>query len=85
MHTVADLIRKLESYNPDSIILLAKDSEGNEYSSLEDISVELVELEYEGGEVEDIFNKEELLDGNPDMTDSKLALNFKEALVFWPV
>lgn len=85
MQTVADLIRKLESYNPDSPILLAKDSEGNDYSSLDDISVELVEVEYEGGHVEDLFNKEELQDENPDLSDASVKLNFKEVLVLWPV
>lgn len=83
MMTVADLIKKLEGYNPDGIVLLAKDAEGNDYSSLDDFSVEFVEAAYDGGQVEDLFDKDELLD-DPDMTPTSLKANFKEALIFWP-
>lgn len=84
MITVADLIRKLETYNQDGIILLAKDTEGNEYSSLDDISVEMVEADYDGGEINDLFDKETLLEKDPDMSINELNSNFKEAIVFWP-
>jgi hypothetical protein len=84
MITAADLIRKLETYNPDSLILLAKDTEGSAYSSLDDISVEMVEVDYDGGEVEDLFDKEALLEADPDLSSNELKNNFKEVLVFWP-
>ena len=85
MITVADLIRKLETYNQDSLILLAKDAEGNTYSSLDDISVEMVEADYDGGEVEDLFNQESLLEADPDLSSRELNNNFKEVLIFWPL
>jgi len=85
MITVADLIRKLETYNQDSLILLARDADKKEYSSLDDISVEMVEADYDGGEVTDLFDKETLLEEDPDMSIRELNSNFKEVLVFWPV
>lgn len=85
MITVAELIRKLGTYNPDAPILLAKDSDGNVYSSLDDISVEMVESDYDGGQVEDLFDKENLLQEDPDLSLSDLNKNFKEVLIFWPL
>lgn len=85
MITVADLIRKLETYNQDGFVLLAKDVNGTEYSSLDDISVEMVEADYDGGEVEELFDRETLMQEDPDMSINELNNNFKEVLVFWPV
>lgn len=85
MMTVADLARKLETYNQDSFVLLAKDADGNVYSSLDDISVEMVEADYDGGQVEDLFDRESLMEEDPDLTASALNKNFKEVLVFWPL
>lgn len=85
MITVADLIRKLETYNQDGFVLLAKNTDGTEYSSLDDISVEMVEAEYDGGEVSDLFDRETLMEQDPDMSINELNNNFKEVLVFWPV
>lgn len=85
MFTIADLIRKLETYNQDSIVLLAKDAEGNDYSSLDDISVELVENDYDGGSIVDLFDQESLLEEDPDRTASDIKNNFKEVVVLWPV
>lgn len=85
MFTVADLIRKLETYNPDDLILLAKDAEGNDYSSLDDISIELVENDYDGGHIIDLFDQESLLEEDPDRTSKDIKNNFKEVVVFWPI
>lgn len=85
MFSVAELIKKLETYNPDSLVLLAKDVEGNDYSSLDDISVELVETDYDGGHIVDLFDQESLLEEDSDRTAADIKNNFKEVVVFWPV
>lgn len=85
MFSVAELIKKLETYNQDSLVLLAKDAEGNDYSSLDDLSVELVETDYDGGHVVDLFDQESLLEEDPDRTAVDIKNNFKEVVVFWPV
>lgn len=85
MYNAADLILKLQTYEPDSLILLAKDTEGNDYSSLDDISVELVETDYDGGHIVDLFDQETLLEEDPDKTISDVKNNFKEVIVLWPV
>lgn len=82
--TVAELIRKLQTYNPDDLVLLSKDEEGNGFSSIEDFSLELVELDYEGGLAEDLFNQEDLLDNDPDLTIADIKQNFQEVLILWP-
>lgn len=86
MLTGRDIVRKIEENGYlDHPILLAKDSDGSDYTSLDDISIELVEADYDGGPIEDLFNKEELLDEDPDLTDATVKMNFKEALVLWPI
>lgn len=84
--TVGELKHKLNSYDDNLPIMQSRDSEGNNYSALDDFSVQLVEVDYDGEEsTSDLFSKEDILDENPDMTENGLKNNFKEVLVLWPV
>lgn len=62
-------------------ILLAKDSEGNEFSAIEGWSIEYVDKDYAGGRTEDVFNEEDLLE---DSDDETIPDNFVPVLVLWP-
>lgn len=71
---------------PDTMeILLASDAEGNQYSSVEDLSTMLVDKTYAGGRTEDLFDAEDLLDDSDEDDPELVTENFKEVLVLWPV
>lgn len=71
---------------PDTMeILLASDAEGNQYSSVEDLSTMLVDKAYAGGRTEDLFDAEDLLDDSDEDDPELVTENFTEVLVLWPV
>lgn len=78
---VALLTKKLETSDPDSLVLIAEDTDGTRYNLLEDISTEMIEEDYESGIVYSVFTKDDLLDDDPDLD---IDSNFKEVIVLWP-
>jgi hypothetical protein len=69
---------------PDDVqgILVAKDSEGNEFHLLDEFSIHYVdELELENGDIESILSEEDILE---DSEATKVPDSFKKVAVIWP-
>lgn len=79
---VAQLIEKLETFEPTMLVLQSSDEEGNDFNSTSDFSVELVDANYSGGRTDELYLKEDL--EADDYSDAEIKANFKEVLVLWP-
>lgn len=85
---VADLIEILETMNPKAIIVLSRDSEGNEFSTLDDY-----EEGYFNSKTSEFVSEEEAFETRDDYDDldddyedeTREPKNIGvEAVVFWP-
>lgn len=75
---VKDLIQQLQSENPEAIVIIQKDSEGNSYSPLEgsESGVYIPESTWAG----EVYSYGELEDEGMELDEEKM-----DAVILWPV
>lgn len=83
--TVTELIERLSTLDPNIQVLLSGDEEGNDYSLVDDFSLELVERSYTGGRLEagELLSREDLIEDR-DYEEHEIDAAFKPVVVLWP-
>lgn len=79
MTTVSQLVKHLNTFPPDTLVLVSSDAEGNEYSSVDEASVSFVDSAYSGGRTEDVYMIDDL------ENEDDYGVNYKKVVVIWPV
>lgn len=81
----AEKMTQLAQQDPTLEVLLAGDEEGNDYSAVDDFSMELVERTYNGGRLEsgELFSREDLI-SESDYEEHEIDGVFKPVVVLWP-
>jgi hypothetical protein len=75
------LLEEISKLPDDLVFLVAKDAEGNDFSELDEISVEYVDkAELEAGYVESIMSAEDILE---DSDEEKIPDTFLKVAVIW--
>lgn len=78
MITVSQLIKHLNSFPPNSVVLLSSDAEGNSYSSVDKASISYIDPGYSGGRLDYAFTEDELDD------EEDYGTNFEKIVIIWP-
>lgn len=77
---VKDLLKKLKEINPEAIIILSSDPEGNSFHTLQDVSSDLKIGAFGSDEVE-IYNQMSVEDG--ELSQKKFD-KLKDCVILWP-
>lgn len=80
---VRELIEALSKQNPDDLVVLSQDAEGNGYSSVWDLAVSYVEPDYTGGRLEGVLSAEDIEDDSDE--DYGELDDYTRVVTIWPV